>query len=104
MERGQLLSEIKRRLQEAFGERLRGVVLYGSVARGDDRPDSDVDVLLLLDKPATTWEDVHTAYATLISFMLKIGKVIDIQVVDIRRYEECDAPLYAAARKEGIRA
>ena len=28
----ELLSEIKKRLQAAFGERLRGVVLYGSEA------------------------------------------------------------------------
>ena len=42
----ELLKEIKVRLSAAYGERLRGVVLYGSQARGDARPDSDVDILV----------------------------------------------------------
>jgi predicted nucleotidyltransferase len=80
------------------------VVLYGSVARGDDRPDSDIDVMVLLDHPAQTWEDVHAACEALISLILDTGKIIDVKVVDIRRYEQSDAPLYADARNEGVRA
>lgn len=99
-----LLQEIKSRLAKAYGPHLRGVVLYGSVARGDDRPDSDIDVLVLLDKPATTWQDVYAASAALISLMLEIDRVIDVVPVDIRRYEEGEAPLYVNARREGILA
>ena len=32
-----------------YGERLISVVVFGSVARGEARPDSDVDVLVELD-------------------------------------------------------
>ncbi len=38
---GKLLSEIK----SYYGERLISVVIFGSVARGAQRPDSDVDLL-----------------------------------------------------------
>ena len=31
----ELLADVKERLTAAFGERLKGVVLYGSEARGD---------------------------------------------------------------------
>ncbi len=34
MTREELLTEIKTRLEAAYGDRLRGVVLYGSEARG----------------------------------------------------------------------
>jgi HEPN domain-containing protein/predicted nucleotidyltransferase len=36
-------------LEAAYGERLVAVALFGSVARGTMRPDSDVDVFLLAD-------------------------------------------------------
>ena len=39
-----LLARVKERLQAAWGDRLRGVLLYGSQARGEQAFTSDVDV------------------------------------------------------------
>ncbi|MCE2725261.1 MAG: nucleotidyltransferase domain-containing protein [Planctomycetaceae bacterium] len=44
-----VLDELKERLSAAYGERLHAVVLFGSEARGDARPDSDIDVLVVLE-------------------------------------------------------
>jgi predicted nucleotidyltransferase len=43
------LGELKQRLVQRFGPRVRAVVLFGSHARGEARPDSDVDVLVLVE-------------------------------------------------------
>jgi len=43
-----LLEELIRLLREEFGDRVRSVLLFGSVARGTARPDSDVDVCLVI--------------------------------------------------------
>jgi predicted nucleotidyltransferase len=43
------LGEIKQRVQSMVGERLRGIRLFGSKARGDFDPDSDVDIVILVD-------------------------------------------------------
>lgn len=101
--REQLLWEIKSRLAAAYGDRLRGVVLYGSEACGNALPDSDIDVLVLLDGPAKSWEDIKCAAEALYPLMLEIGRTIDAMPVDIRRYGKGNAPLYANARREGIR-
>lgn len=38
------------------------LLLYGSRARGDNRPDSDWDLLILLDKPRLTFSDYGYGY------------------------------------------
>jgi antitoxin ChpS len=43
------LAAFKARLKERYGERLKGVFLFGSRARGDFRPESDADVAVFLD-------------------------------------------------------
>lgn len=37
-------------LQQALGARLVSVVLYGSIARGTARPDSDIDMLVVIEE------------------------------------------------------
>ncbi len=44
------LKSFKAQLVAEFGSRLRRMVLFGSVSRGEERWDSDVDVLVLLDQ------------------------------------------------------
>ena len=44
------MGELHEHLDTIYGERLKGVYLYGSYARGDARDDSDIDVAIVLDK------------------------------------------------------
>jgi len=54
-----LLEKLTKLLQEEFQDKLISVVLYGSVARGDNRKDSDIDLLLVIkDLPKTITERV----------------------------------------------
>ncbi|MGH6899193.1 MAG: HEPN domain-containing protein [Geminicoccaceae bacterium] len=45
-----LLADLERRLERRFGERFVALYLFGSRARGDHEPDSDVDVAVVLDQ------------------------------------------------------
>ncbi|AKA72984.1 nucleotidyltransferase domain-containing protein [Saccharolobus solfataricus] len=44
-----LLNDMVKIMREEFKDDLISVVLYGSVARGDNRNDSDVDLLIVID-------------------------------------------------------
>lgn len=48
----QALAAFRDRLAHRYGDRLRGLVLFGSRARGDHREDSDADVAVFLDQVA----------------------------------------------------
>jgi predicted nucleotidyltransferase len=41
--------ELRRRVERAFPGNLQKLLVFGSVARGTDGPDSDIDVLVVLD-------------------------------------------------------
>ena len=45
----QILAELRSRLSALYGERLKGVYLFGSYARNEADEESDVDLLIVLD-------------------------------------------------------
>ncbi|MDP2936093.1 MAG: nucleotidyltransferase domain-containing protein [Dehalococcoidia bacterium] len=52
-----LVSRFRELLEEHLGENLVSLILFGSVARGDYRPDSDVDLLLVCETlPSNRWQ------------------------------------------------
>lgn len=52
-----LMKELKAGLVRIYGDRLKAVYLYGSYARGDYRPGSDVDVMILLKNYRNYWNE-----------------------------------------------
>ena len=44
-----ITDEVSTRVQDALGDKLRKIILYGSYARGDYNEESDVDVMVLAD-------------------------------------------------------
>lgn len=104
MDRQALLHEIRSRLQTAFGCRLQGIVLYGSEARGDATPDSDVDVLVLLDQVSEYGRELRRCIDSLYPLSLRLDRRVSAKPVDAKEYRTADCPLYRDARREGIAA
>ena len=102
MSRDELVRCAKRALRDAFPGRLRGLVLYGSEARGAARPDSDVDLLVLLSSPVNHREDLWASIHALYPLMLELERPIHPKPVDVAEYENGGCPLYRRAKEEGI--
>ena len=97
-----LLVRLRAALGDAFGRRLRGVVLYGSEARGEAEPDSDVDLLVLLAGPVDSQRDSWTCIRSVYPLVLEMERPIHCEPVDVEEYARQDVPLYRHAQREGI--
>jgi len=97
-----VLKRIKSILQDAFKDRLEGVILYGSEVRGDAEPDSDIDLLVLLNAPVDEGEDSWTCIRALYPLVLELERPIHAKPTDVRAYETQEFPLYRSAKQEGV--
>lgn len=102
MTREELLAAIKYRLLKAHGSRLRAVILYGSEARGEAQPDSDVDVLVVLEGPVDYAADLRTNIRALYDLVLALERPISPKPVDVNAFEAEKFPLYRNAKAEGF--
>lgn len=72
------LAEVKAGLEDLYGDRLQGIYLYGSYARGDYRPDSDVDVLVVLAGPLMRSLEITRMNAVVAPICLRDDMLISI--------------------------
>jgi len=52
------INEIKRSLHELYGDRLVKLILFGSHARGEANPDSDIDLLAVFKSPISQVQEI----------------------------------------------
>jgi predicted nucleotidyltransferase len=97
-----LRKEIRSRLDAAFRERLRGVLLYGSEARNQARTGSDVDLMVLLDGPVQLGRDLETIVGALYPIQLEIDAPIHATPVSADAFEAGEWGVYRNARREGV--
>lgn len=96
--------ELERGLQKLYGSRFRGLLLYGSYARGTAGEGSDVDLLLLLDGPVNPGREI--LYLQTVKWPLALASDLALSVVpvDLRDFERSDSLFLSVVRKEAISA
>ena len=88
--------------QTIFGNVLEKIILYGSVARGTQTEESDVDIAVIVKRYT---EDMHDKMIDLtVDLELEYNKVLSVLLIDYDNFREWEdvLPFYKNIKKDGI--
>lgn len=90
-------------LRSRYPTSVRNVMLFGSKARGDSNPESDIDLLIVLEDYSWFLEKEITRLSTEMDDAYDV--VLSDHVIDIKQFSKMAAsrdPFYCKLEREGI--
>jgi predicted nucleotidyltransferase len=88
-------------LEEQYGPRFQGLVLYGSSVRGQAEPGSDIDLLVLLNQPFDYSRELRRIVDLLYPVQLESEQLISAKPAVADEFEQGRLQLYRHAKREG---
>ena len=96
---------LKREIAEDFAKTMKSdkiklMILFGSVARGDCRPDSDIDILVVSNHHTEIWPEISTIIGNTV---LEKGELLSIHVMPENIFNQTkDYSFLTNVLREGI--
>ena len=97
-----ILEQFRRGLEGIYGSRLAEVVLFGSQARDEAWPDSDIDVLVVLKGPVDPSLEIPRVSPLASGLSLRHDVVISCVYVSEEDFHAEESPLLLNVRREGV--
>ena len=97
-----VLQTCKEALSQYYGSRLEGLILYGSIARGDADAESDIDLLVLLSAHFDYFAELRQIVDLLYPIQLESEQLISAKPALASDYEMGSISLYRNVRREGV--
>lgn len=96
-----VLTQFRAAVNAVFGDRVDRVVLFGSRARGDARPDSDYDVAVFLRDFVDRWQEIDRLVVIETDLLDETGAFVQAMPFGAGTWDE-RSPLMGAIRRDGI--
>lgn len=100
----EIASRAREDLERIYGERLRGVYLYGSAARDQLNPESDVDIAVVLDKLTNRYAELKRTSKIGSDLTLDTSTLVMFLFVDETDFRNGRFSIHRAIHEEGIQA
>ncbi len=98
----EIASEARRNLENIYGQRLRGVYLYGSAARDQLTPNSDIDIAVILDMIPSRFVEHERTSQLGSDISLKRNTVVTFLLVSEADFTEGLFTIYRVIKREGV--
>jgi len=97
-----ILTEVKDTLTKLYKDNLVEIMLYGSYARNDFNENSDIDLLVVLNKLDSAGKEIDNIVDAIYDINLKYNTLISIVPISNDDYRSINSPLLLNVRKEGV--
>jgi predicted nucleotidyltransferase len=102
MIRNSVLTRCKAALTSHYGPRFRGLVVFGSSARGQATAGSDLDMLVLMAEPFDYVRELREIIDLLYPIQLDCEQLISAKPASQQDFESGTVQLYRNAKREGV--
>lgn len=99
-----VLQELKEHLGHLYGERLKGVYLFGSYARGEADEESEIDVLIVLDRVENYSREIDRTSELIARLSLECDRSISCVYLPEDRWKHEETMFLINVRKEAVPA
>ena len=100
MQRKDIIEQIRKKLKDL--PLSASVILYGSEAREEARPDSDVDLLIIVNQEKLSEKEKQNMINPLFEIEYEAGVLINPIVILKNQWDEMITPFHENVIKEGI--
>jgi predicted nucleotidyltransferase len=100
----EIAAKVREELARLYGERLRGVYLYGSAARDQLTSDSDIDIAIVLDKVKSAYDEIEYSGQLGSDVSLEYDTLITFLFISEDDYNKGRFAIHRNIKKEGIAA
>lgn len=98
-----ILSQLCGYLKSTYQNNLKQVILFGSEARGNATLSSDIDILIVLEKPFNYYQEVKKIGEFVSNLCLEYNRLISCCFTTEEQFKNVDNAFYRNIRKEGIK-
>ena len=98
------MKELKEGLIRIYGDKLKELYLYGSYARGVAQPDSDIDVMIVLNNYESYGREIDRTGELISRLSLDNGISISRVIMKETQWKNSDTPLLRNIRIDGVPA
>jgi len=97
-----ILATLRRDFEQILGKRLEAIYLYGSQARGDAQPSSDIDILAVIRGSFNHMELLEETSPVTCGLSLENDVVITSIFISQDRFENEKSPFVLNVKRDGI--